>query len=184
MRRLCSKAHLEEAQRAAHVGHWEWNILKNKLTWSPELYRIYGLVEVKLSKSVRQLSALLELGKAVAAMLENSGEVQVVAGAATGQEAVELTEAHEPDVVVMDLSMPRLNGVEAERTADLITPREREVLQLIAEGNTNRAISETLHISIKTVEKHRANIMAKLEVNDLASLIREAIKQKLILLDE
>ncbi len=200
----------------------------------------------------------------IRALLENSGEVQVVAEAATGQEALELAKEHEPDLVVMDLSMPRLDGiqaadrildlnlptqiiilsmhqdtavvhqlvrrgvkgyllkdvvteelmlavrsvsqgrlflsptisdsvmtmlmspsdVDAERTADLITPREREVLQLIAEGNTNRAISETLHISVKTVEKHRANIMTKLEVNDLASLIREAIKQKLILLDE
>lgn len=199
----------------------------------------------------------------VRALLEQSGEVQVVAEAATGLEAVELTEEHEPDVVVMDLSMPRLDGIqaaerildlklptqiiilsmhadttvvhqllrrgvkgyllkdvvteelmlavrsvsqgkmflsptisdtvmtmllsppdaEAECTADLITPREREVLQLVAEGHTNRSIGETLHISVKTVEKHRANVMAKLEVNDLATLIREAIKQGLILLD-
>jgi two-component system response regulator NreC len=197
-------------------------------------------------------------------ILEQSGEVQVVGEAATGQEAIELTEAHTPDVVVLDLSMPRLSGDQAaERilnmnpapkviilsmhsdttmiqqlirqgvkgyllknavtdelllairaasqgqmflsptisdsvltmlmsppdekaisAADLLTPREREVLHLVSEGYTNSAIAETLSISIKTVEKHRSNLMSKLEVNDLASLIREGIKQGLILLDE
>ncbi|MCL4265595.1 MAG: response regulator transcription factor [Anaerolineae bacterium] len=199
----------------------------------------------------------------IRALLEQSGDVQVVAEAATGQEAVQLTEQHKPDVVVMDLSMPRLDGAQAaERivdmklptqviilsmyadttmvqqllrrgvkgyllkdavteelllavrsvsqgkmflsptisdsvmtlllsppdasagsVADLLTPREREVLQLVAEGHTNSAIADILSISVKTVEKHRANLMTKLEVNDLASLIREGIKQGLILLD-
>lgn len=200
----------------------------------------------------------------IRALLEQSGEVQVVAEATTGQDAVELTEQHKPDVVVMDLSMPRLDGAQAaERildmklstqiiilsmyadttmvqqllrrgvkgyllkdavieelmlavrsvsqgrmflsptisdavmtmllsppdaqahsAADLLTPREREVLQLVAEGHTNSAIADTLSISVKTVEKHRANVMTKLEVNDLASLIRVGIKQGLILLDQ
>lgn len=199
----------------------------------------------------------------IRALLEQSGDVQVVAEAATGQEAVDLTEQHKPDVVVMDLSMPRLDGAQAaERIvdmklptqviilsmyadttmvqqllrrgvkgyllkdavteelllairsvsqgkmfisptisdsvmtlllsppdataahmADLLTPREREVLQLVAEGHTNSAIADILSISVKTVEKHRANLMSKLEVNDLASLIREGIKRGLILLD-
>ena len=199
----------------------------------------------------------------IRALLEKSGEVQVVAEAATGQEAVKLTERHKPDVVVMDLSMPRMDGAQAaerilelklptrviilsmhadtamvqqllrrgvkgyllknvvteelmlavksvsqgqmflsptisesvmtmlisppdtaaESLADLLTPREREVLQLVAEGHTNNAIADLLSISAKTVEKHRANLMSKLEVNDLASLIREGIKLGLILLD-
>ena len=199
----------------------------------------------------------------IRALLEKSGEVQVVAEASTGLEAVDLVAEHKPDLVVMDLSMPRLDGAQAaerildlklrtqiiilsmhddptrvhqllrrgvkgyllkdvvteelmlavrsvskgkvflsptisdtvmtmllsppdmraENMADLMTPREREVLQLVAEGHTNRSIAETLHISIKTVEKHRANVMSKLEVNDLASLIKEGIKQGLILID-
>lgn len=57
------------------------------------------------------------------------------------------------------------------------------MLQLVAEGHTNSAIADILSISVKTVEKHRANLMSKLEVNDLASLIREGIKRGLILLD-
>lgn len=199
----------------------------------------------------------------IRALLEQSGEVQVIAEAATGHEAVQLTELHKPDVVVMDLSMPRLDGAQAAENilsmnlstqivilsmhgdttmvqqllrrgvkgyllkhavteelllavrsvsqgkmflsptisdsvmtlllspseatagsaADLLTSREREVLQLVAEGLTNNAIADTLNISVKTVEKHRANVMTKLEVNDLASLVREGIKQGLILLD-
>lgn len=199
----------------------------------------------------------------IRALLEQNGEVQVVGEAATGQEALELVEQHKPEVVVMDLSMPRLDGAQAaerilelklptqiiilsmhadttmvqqllrrgvkgyllkdavteelllavravsqgkmflsptisdtvmallltppdaaaQSAGDLLTPREREVLQLVAEGHTNSSIADTLNISVKTVEKHRANVMAKLEVNDLASLIREGIKQGLILLD-
>lgn len=199
----------------------------------------------------------------IRALLEQSGEVQVVGEAATGYEAVKVTEELKPDVVIMDLSMPRLDGAQAaerilnlntptqvvivsmhadttliqqllrrgvkgyllkdavseelllavraaslgkvfisstisdsvmtllltpqdalaENIADLLTAREREVLQLVAEGHTNTAIGETLNISVKTVEKHRANVMSKLGVNDLASLIREGIKKGLILLD-
>lgn len=200
----------------------------------------------------------------IRALLEQSGKVQVVAEAATGHEAVQLVEEHQPDVVVMDLSMPRMDGAQAaerilgmnlptqviilsmhedttmvqqllrrgvkgyllkdavtedlllalravtqgqiflsptisesvmtmllspsdaaaESAADLLTPREREVLQLVAEGHTNSAIANLLHISIKTVEKHRANVMSKLEVSDLASLIREGIKQGLIFIEQ
>lgn len=196
----------------------------------------------------------------IRALLEQSSEVQVVAEAATGEEAIQLAEIHKPEVVVMDLSMPRLDGAQAaerildmnlptqiiilsmhadttmvqqllrrgvkgyllkdavteelllavrsvsqgkmflsptisdtvmtmllspsdasaERVADLLTAREREVLQLVAEGHTNNDMADIMSISVKTVEKHRANVMSKLQVNDLASLIREAIKQGLI----
>ena len=220
----------------------------------------------------------------IRALLERSGEVQVVGEAATGEEAVQLTEKEKPDVVVMDLSMPRLDGAQASErilglslptqiiilsmhsdttmvqqllrrgvkgyllkdavteelllavrsvsqgkiflsptisdsviskliteskiflsptisdsvmsllisppdanattAVDLLTAREREVLQLVSEGHTNNGIAEMLSISVKTVEKHRANLMSKLEVNDLASLIRESIRLRLIILDE
>lgn len=200
----------------------------------------------------------------IRALLERSGEVQVVAEAATGEEAVQLAEQEKPDVVVMDLSMPRMDGAQASErilslslptqiiilsmhsdttmvqqllrrgvkgyllkdavteelllavrsvsqgkiflsptisdsvmsllisppdanattAVDLLTPREREVLQLVSEGHTNSGIAEMLSISVKTVEKHRANLMSKLEVNDLASLIRESIRLGLVILDE
>ena len=194
------------------------------------------------------------------ALLEISREVEVIGEAATGYEAVELVEKLQPDVVVMDLSMPRLDGVQAatrilelkSRTEVVIvsmhadtaivqnlvrrgvkgyllkdalsgelmfairsaaagklylsptiseavmnmlmtpsgedvvvdlTPREREVLQLVAEGHTNTSIANVLSISVKTVEKHRANLMNKMEADDLATLIRVAIKRRLIFVD-
>jgi DNA-binding NarL/FixJ family response regulator len=73
--------------------------------------------------------------------------------------------------------------LEGEDVFDQLSAREREVLQLIAEGYTNKAIAQAMNISIKTVEKHRANLMVKLNVQDLAGLIRIAIKQGLIFLD-
>jgi DNA-binding NarL/FixJ family response regulator len=65
-----------------------------------------------------------------------------------------------------------------------LTPREREVLQLVSEGLTNAAIAEALKISVKTVEKHRANVMSKLNVHDLAGLMRAAIKYGLVFLEK
>ncbi len=197
------------------------------------------------------------------ALLENIHDVRVVGEAGTGYEAVEQVEQLKPDVIVMDLSMPLLDGVQATSrildlglstqvvivsmhadsamilglvrrgvkgyllksaladelllairsagmgklylsptisesvtsmlvnpqqenigdAADLLTPREREVLQLVAEGHTNASIATLLTISVKTVEKHRANIMTKLEANDLATLIRIAIRKGYIFLD-
>jgi DNA-binding NarL/FixJ family response regulator len=73
--------------------------------------------------------------------------------------------------------------VEDREPLDQLTSREREVLQLIAEGNTNRQIAKSLELSEKTVEKHRGNVMVKLNVHDTAGLVRLAIKHGLIRLD-
>ncbi len=66
---------------------------------------------------------------------------------------------------------------------DRLSPREREVLQLIAEGHTNNEIAQLMSISVKTVEKHRAALMTKLNVHDTAGLVREAITHGLIIPD-
>jgi two-component system, NarL family, response regulator NreC len=67
-----------------------------------------------------------------------------------------------------------------DKVDDVLTTREREVLTYIAEGLTNREIAETLIISIKTVERHRENIMAKLNMHNRVELVRYAIKKGLI----
>ncbi len=67
-----------------------------------------------------------------------------------------------------------------EGAADPLTPREREVLQLIAEGNTTKQIASVLNLSSKTIESHRARIMEKLDVHDTAALVRYAVRQGLI----
>jgi DNA-binding NarL/FixJ family response regulator len=201
----------------------------------------------------------------IRALLEKADGIKVVGEAADGQEAVELVERLVPDVLVMDMAMPRLSGnqavgrvralgvatqvvilsmysdetlvrqalrngakgyllkrsvteelllairaasrgeiylspvisrpivadlfrlqtdAEASSPFERLTSREREVLQLISEGHTNKAIAQVLKVSVKTVEKHRANLMSKLDVHDLAGLIRVAIKHGLVFLDE
>lgn len=201
----------------------------------------------------------------IRSLLEKTGDIEILAEAENGQEAVKLAERLAPDVLVMDIAMPRLNGIQAaeqirslglatqvvilsmysdetlvrhalragvrgyllkrsvveelllalraamrgeiylspavsqmmmtdflagQSTAEAASPfeqlsaREREALKLVAEGATNKAIAEAMQISIKTVEKHRTNLMTKLNVHDLAGLIRIAIKHGLISLDE
>ena len=198
-------------------------------------------------------------------LLEKAEDIDVVAEAEDGIEAVELAERLAPDVVVMDITMPRLHGAEAtelirarraatqvvvlsmhadeavvrralrrgarayvlkravgdelllavravsrgetylsppiassildeflslsgqlgeSNTLELLTPRERQVLQLLAEGGTNSVIAEDLIVSVKTVEKHRASVMSKLDIHDLAGLVRFAIRQGLVSVDE
>ncbi len=200
----------------------------------------------------------------IRALLEKTGDIEIVAEAENGEEAIISTQKLKPDVLLMDINMPRLNGIQAAEqirhqglsthvvilsmhsdetlvrqalrsgvrgyllkhavTEELLiavraaqrgevylsptiselvmsdfivgrdkleqsgfeqlSPREREVLKLVAEGYTNKAIADTMHLSVKTVEKHRASLMTKLNVQDLAALIRLALKHGLIFLDE
>ena len=67
-----------------------------------------------------------------------------------------------------------------ELVANPLSPREREVLQLVAEGKTTKEVAAALGISFKTAETHRANIMAKLDIHETAGLVRYAIRNRLI----
>jgi DNA-binding NarL/FixJ family response regulator len=69
---------------------------------------------------------------------------------------------------------------EAEPVSPHLTPREREILQLLAEGRTNRQIADILSLSIKTVETHRANIFTKLGFHSIGDLIRHAVRNKIV----
>ncbi len=74
----------------------------------------------------------------------------------------------------------RWGDIRPQDTSNGLTPREGEVLQLIAEGNTNKQIAEILCISIKTVQAHRSNLMNKLDLHDKTELIKYAIQKKII----
>ncbi len=196
----------------------------------------------------------------IRALLEDESDITVVGEAENGRVALQLVEELHPDVVLMDIAMPLLNGLDAtyqikrdhpevtvlvltmydheeyirpvltagasgyvlkyaaanelveairvvyqgeavlspgvtrlvledylrqgkvqsETELDQLTPREREVLQLIAEGYTNKEISDILSLSIKTVKSHRTNLMQKLDLHNQGDIIKYAIQKKII----
>jgi DNA-binding NarL/FixJ family response regulator len=63
---------------------------------------------------------------------------------------------------------------------DAVTPREREIIQLLAEGHSNKEAAAALGISVKTIEAHRANIMRKLHLRSTSDLVRYAVRNKII----
>jgi DNA-binding NarL/FixJ family response regulator len=81
---------------------------------------------------------------------------------------------------VMEGYLTGRKKLKSRTTWDTITPREREVLKLLGEGYQNKEISDMLHISVKTVEKHRANIMNKLDLHNAAALTAYAIEHGLV----
>ena len=96
--------------------------------------------------------------------------------------AIEALAAHKP-FFTGQISETLLNSFLSNRPAerkDSLAPRERIVVQLIAEGHSNREISEILHVSIKTVEAQRASAMKKLQLTSTAALVRYAIRNKFI----
>ena len=72
------------------------------------------------------------------------------------------------------------NGVAHRPTKERLTPREREVVQLLAEGKSSKEVAVVLNISVKTAETHRANIMRKLELHSVSELVRYAVKNQII----
>ncbi len=196
----------------------------------------------------------------IRALLEDEPDLLVVGEAGDGREAVLLANQLRPNVVLMDIAMPMLNGLEATRQIkkqhpevkvlvltmydheeyfrqlleagasgyiikraaagelvaairavyngqavlspaitrllledylhrdagkseadpDALSPREREVLQLIAEGKTSREIAEILNLSVKTIQSHRTSLMQKLDLHDKGELIKYAIQKKII----
>jgi len=201
----------------------------------------------------------------IRALLEKTGDFQILAEAEDGYQAVEFFKQYKPDVILMDINMPKLNGIQAcqqltaldakirvimlsmysdetlvrqallagasgyvlknsltqelvlaiksalrgetylspgvskvllknfrENEAQIasrnplsfLTARETEVMQLIAEGNTTKAIAAHLGLSDKTIEKHRTSLMSKLNISDIAAVVRMAVKYGLIFLDE
>jgi two-component system response regulator NreC len=194
-------------------------------------------------------------------LLEQQTDFKVVAEAEDGRQAVQLVAKHRPDVVILDIGMPQLNGIEATRqivaqeghpnvvilsmhsdesyvlrslkagarayilknaaeadliravravsegksffspviskmlledyvrqvrekevedSYDLLTPREREILQLLAEGKTNKEVASVLGVSPHTIETHRGNILEKLNLHSVPELILYAVRKGII----
>lgn len=196
------------------------------------------------------------------ALLDSQEDIEVVGEAEDGRQAFEKTKELIPDIVIIDITMPNLNGIEATRqikklnpeikvlvltvhdneeyihqilqagasgyllkesavtdlvsainavkkggiflspaiskvvvkdyirhaeegtgdfdSLNILTNREREVLQLIAEGRTNREVAHLLKLSVKTVDVHRSHIMEKLNIHDVTGLVKYSIRKGLI----
>jgi len=192
-------------------------------------------------------------------LLDQEEDLEVIGEASDGREVIRLNLELEPDVLIMDITMPNLNGIDATMqivgknpetkiialsmhsdhhyvsemlqagasayllkdcvydelvqaihlvcqgktylspeiasvlvkdyrshsqpkaasTRESLSPREREVLQLLAEGNSTRLIAEKLFLSVKTIEAHRAQIMRKLDIHNVAELTKYAIREGL-----
>ena len=197
------------------------------------------------------------------ALLEKHSSMEVIAEAENGIQTLEIARREKPDVIIMDIAMPDINGIEATRqlksemkdikivalsmhsdrrfvtetlkagasayvlkqsafedlekaiktvmvnrtflSADILetvvndyvsqltkseyeaykqlSDRERQVLQLIAEGNSTKEIAYKLHVSVKTIESHRQNIMTKLRIHNLAGLTKFAVREGLTSLE-
>ncbi|MFQ5965814.1 MAG: response regulator [Candidatus Scalinduaceae bacterium] len=200
--------------------------------------------------------------KGIKALLDVQDDINVIGEAKDGREAIEKAKQMVPDLVIIDIMMPDLNGIEALReikraipetkvlvltmyddedfinqtlqsgasgyllkesavsdlisaieaimkgdtflsprvsnvlvkdfighgvtknskdlNPSLLTKREREILQLLAEGNSNKEIAHKINLSIRTVDSHRASIMGKLHIHDITGLVKYAIKKNLI----
>jgi DNA-binding NarL/FixJ family response regulator len=117
-----------------------------------------------------------------------SGAMGYILKDAAARELLEAIHAVQRGEAVLSPAITRLVIENYLRWGDLqkednphgLTPREREVLQLIAEGYSTRQIAEILSISVKTVQAHRTNLMSKLDLHDRADLIKYAIQRKII----
>ena len=100
--------------------------------------------------------------------------------------AVESLSQHKPFLTskvtefVLDDYMRRADARDDEAPKDIATPREREIIQLLAEGNSNKEAASALGISVKTIEAHRANIMRKLHLRSISDLVRYAVRNKIV----
>jgi len=202
---------------------------------------------------------IAETRENVRKLLQFEADIEVIGAAKSGKEGIEFSKEQDPDVILMDIAMPNLNGIEATRQlvsrlpaakvmalsthstksvvvkmlragasgymlkdsaftelmegiaalaedrvylcnkiakvvftdyvkmltnpnwtgGDGLTGREREVLQLVAEGNTTKEIAKTLHLSVKTIDTHREHIMEKLGIRNIAGLTKYAVREGL-----
>ncbi len=95
-----------------------------------------------------------------------------------------LTPTVDRDLVEEHLRRARQRSTRGGEEYDPLTPREREVMQLVVEGEPNKAIARRLRIAVRTVEAHRASIMRKLNLEDVTGLVRYAVRRGIVSIDK
>jgi len=111
-------------------------------------------------------------------ILKDAGAEELVAAIRTVQRGEAVLSPAITRLVIEDYL--RWGDLQPQNSSNGLTPREREILQLIAEGYSNKEIGEILCISIRTVQAHRTNLMQKLDLHDRSELIKYAIRKKII----
>ncbi|MBM3769247.1 MAG: response regulator transcription factor [Acidobacteria bacterium] len=233
--------------------------METREAWKSKCWRRRDIVRTDLNAKRTRIILADDhtiVRKGLRMILAAQPDMEVVGEASNGNEAVELVKSLEPDVVIMDVNMAELNGIEGARRIseatpktkilalsmhrdavyvremlragakgylvkdidddalidavravargdaylspaiansvldeyrkhvtnpiDLLTPREREVLQLVAEGKTNKEIATHLSLSVYTVEAHRSRLMEKLNLHSTGDLVRFAIRNGFI----
>jgi DNA-binding NarL/FixJ family response regulator len=101
--------------------------------------------------------------------------------------AVEALANHKPffttaatELMLSKLDNPAANNLDTDELKDRLTPREREIVQLISEGKSSKEVASALSISVKTAETHRANIMRKLQAHSVTELVRYAVRNQIV----
>jgi DNA-binding NarL/FixJ family response regulator len=116
---------------------------------------------------------------------KQDADTELVAALRTGTQSQPfLTPTVDRDLVEEHLRRARQRSVRGGEEYDPLTPREREVMQLVAEGEPNKTIAKRLGIAVRTVEAHRASIMRKLDLEDQAGLVRYAVRRGIVSIDE
>ncbi|MCJ7751082.1 MAG: response regulator transcription factor, partial [Armatimonadetes bacterium] len=116
---------------------------------------------------------------------KQDADTELVAALRTGTQSQPfLTPTVDRDLVEEHLRRARLRSEKGGEEYDPLTPREREVMQLVAEGEPNKTTAKRLGIAVRTVEAHRASIMRKLSLEDQAGLVRYAVRRGMVSIDE
>ncbi len=195
------EAQLREAMALAKIGAWEWDVVSGTVVWSPELRRILGVgADVKATvenfldrvhpedRAWAESSARDTLRTGVAhespfRIIRPDESVRVVRGRACASRF----EGSRPVYVVgviQDLGSGSLfpEFHLASLALRVMSKREREVLIAVVDGGTSKEIAATLSLSPKTVDTYRSRVMSKLGIEDLAGLVRFAIRYGLTVL--
>src|SRR5205814_2179846 len=120
------------------------------------------------------------LREGIAAVLATESDMVLVAEASNGREAIELYRAHRPDVTLMDLQMPVMNGTEAILAIRKAFPDARIIVLTTYAGDANKLVAAHLRISDETVKAHMKSSLSKLGANDRTHAVTLALKRGII----
>ena len=153
------------------------------LSYQPRRARLHGFVGVRDGKQDRSMSAAMKSSTSVRAATlatANGSDEAVVPMIVRFLDAVWMERGLSPNTLAAYRADELTNSPGSDGSLSLITPRERKVVQLVAEANTSKQVASLMGIGVKTVESHRTNIMRKLQLHSVTELVRYAIRNGIV----